>query len=202
MSAVEHIIYGFMWIGFGGLHSLLAREPVKRRLSGYLDRFYRLFYNALATAHFTLVFVGGYLLFATSLEPFSVYGNAQAAFVAAKSGGVLIVLAALFHYDLGQFSGLSQARGPSQIRGTQEHEPLHVTGLHRYVRHPLYTGVFLFLWGSASDEFGLATAVWASAYLIIGTLFEERDLLACHGDVYRKYRNAVPAFVPWKCLKG
>lgn len=41
-GVTAHPIYGLVWTGFGGLHALLAREIVKRRLrplfgAGYRD---------------------------------------------------------------------------------------------------------------------------------------------------------------------
>ena len=77
-------------------------------------------------------------------------------------------------------------------------EGLRIDGLHRYVRHPLYSGLFLMLWGHAQTEFALATAFWGSVYLVIGTLFEERRLIARYGQAYAAYRSRVPAFVPWR----
>ena len=49
---------------------------------------------------------------------------------------------------------------------------------------------------------GLATAVWGSAYLVIGTAFEERKLRRLYGQAYEDYRARVPAFVPWKGRVG
>jgi protein-S-isoprenylcysteine O-methyltransferase Ste14 len=77
-------------------------------------------------------------------------------------------------------------------------EPLRLDGPHRFVRHPLYTALFLVLWGRAFDEAMIATAVWGSLYLIVGTRFEERKLLRLHGAAYARYRARVPAFLPWK----
>ena len=70
--------------------------------------------------------------------------------------------------------------------------------LHRFIRHPLYSGLFLVLWGHAQTEFALATALWGSVYLVIGAGFEERRLIDRYGDAYRTYRARVPAFVPWR----
>jgi protein-S-isoprenylcysteine O-methyltransferase Ste14 len=77
-------------------------------------------------------------------------------------------------------------------------EPLRLDGLHRFVRHPLYTGVFLILWGRVDGDFELATAVWGSLYLLIGTWFEERRLVKLYDGSYVDYRRRVPAFIPWR----
>ncbi|MCY3828864.1 MAG: hypothetical protein OXF89_06995, partial [Rhodospirillaceae bacterium] len=75
-------------------------------------------------------------------------------------------------------------------------EPLVTHGVHRYVRHPLYTAMFLVFWGRAFDEAALMTAVWGTLYLLIGTRFEERKLMDIYGADYARYSAAVPRFLP------
>ncbi len=118
----------------------------------------------------------------------------QIALTAISVLGLIILVAALRHYDLGQFAGTAQIRGPKE----DLIEPLHLTGLHTYVRHPIYAGATLILWGNAQDDFGLATALFGSVYLVIGTWLEERQLVETYGDAYRDYRRKVPAVVPWR----
>jgi protein-S-isoprenylcysteine O-methyltransferase Ste14 len=97
-------------------------------------------------------------------------------------------------YDLGRLGGLAQLRRPDEA----EDEPLRLDGPHARVRHPLYSGAFLILWGAALSPLGLATAVWGSLYLLAGTWCEERRLLARYGEAYAAYRARVPAFIPWR----
>ena len=79
-----------------------------------------------------------------------------------------------------------------------EDEPLVTGGLHRWVRHPIYTAAFMILWGLVRDPLSLATACWGSLYLIIGTRLEESKLSRRYGEDYRRYQGRVPAFVPWR----
>ena len=44
MAAVDHLIYAVAWLSLSVLHSILAADSVKARLS--LGRSYRLIYNA------------------------------------------------------------------------------------------------------------------------------------------------------------
>ncbi|GHD03960.1 hypothetical protein GCM10019060_40440 [Novosphingobium pokkalii] len=100
-------------------------------------------------------------------------------------------LSALRAYRLGPFVGWSQLRGEEDAVQT-----LVVTGLHRKVRHPLCTAALLLLWGRVDDELSLATAIWGSLYLAVGSHFEERRLMSRYGESYRRYRAITPRFFP------
>jgi protein-S-isoprenylcysteine O-methyltransferase Ste14 len=110
----------------------------------------------------------------------------------------VVLVMALREYDLGRFSGVAQIRAKKAGNTLSEDEPLIIGGLHRFVRHPLYLGAYLILWGGATGDFGLSTAVWGSVYLVIGAGFEDRKLLALYGDEFRDYKDRVPAVIPWR----
>jgi protein-S-isoprenylcysteine O-methyltransferase Ste14 len=111
------------------------------------------------------------------------------------TGGIVLVLS-LTQYDLGRFSGVTQLFRDNDS-GSDE-ELLHITGMHRYVRHPLYLGAYLYLLGGAVSGFGLQTALWGCLYLWIGTWFEERSLVNQYGSAYLEYKAKVPAIIPFK----
>jgi protein-S-isoprenylcysteine O-methyltransferase Ste14 len=50
----------------------------------------------------------------------------------------------------------------------------------------------------------LVSAIAITLYFAIGSWFEERKLIAIHGDAYRRYRDKVPALLPlpWKFLSA
>ena len=60
----------------------------------------------------------------------------------------------------------------------------------------------------ALDAFGPVTDVnlWPriilSAYLVVGSILEERKLLAEIGEPYAEYRRRVPMLVPWRVFPG
>lgn len=185
------LLYALAWLAFALAHSLLARAPVKAALRPLLGRGYRLAYNAVAVMQVALLVWLGRTLFP---EPgVALPGGVEAALRAVQVAGAGVMLAALGHYDLGRFVGWSDLR-----RTPPPPEALVTRGLHRWVRHPLYAGAFLVLWGGAVDRHGAWLAFWGSLYLAVGSRFEERDLIRVHGDAYRRYRARVPAFVPWK----
>ena len=70
--------------------------------------------------------------------------------------------------------------------------PLRVSGVYGIVRHPLYLGWLLMVFGApvmTGDR--LTFAIVSSSYLVIAIPLEERLLLATVGDGYRSYRQQV-----------
>lgn len=116
--------------------------------------------------------------------------------------GWLIALASTFQIDHYELFGLRQVfaelrRGPMPAAGFRT--PL----LYRYVRHPLYMGMWLSLWSVPFMTFGrLLFAAGLSAYILIGIAFEERDLIAQFGERYRAYRRQTGMLLPRARLFG
>lgn len=194
MSFTGQVLYGLAWLSFGLAHSWLAGARGKAWMESWAGRGARLAYNLIALLHLGLVLAAGQALGPEAI-PFDSppwLGWCQGFALVA---GLLLGLFALRGYDLGLFAGTKQLREGSAKAGI---EPLVTTGLHRYVRHPLYSAGFLVLFGIARDPLSLATALWAALYLLIGTWFEERKLLRDYGTAYADYRRRVPAFVPWR----
>lgn len=196
-SLEAHLVNALAWLSFGGVHSLLAGDWSKRHLRPILGASYRLSYNAFATVHLMLIWWLGHMMFKDE-TPFGFPVEFQRLLLAVYVCGWLIMLVGMRGYDLGRLAGIRQIL--DSLRGVQDtdDEPLRLDGLHRYVRHPLYTAGFLILWGRVTGEFDLATALWGSLYLLIGTWFEERRLVRLYGAEYAEYRRRVPAFFPWK----
>lgn len=195
----DQIAYALAWAFFALGHSGLAAPTVKRRLAStvkrrlapLLGRGQRLAYNAVAIAQFAVVAWVG----ATALgdrPAFALPAWALAAMMATHGTGWAVLIGAARFYDLGRLAGTAQ------WRGADEDEGLRLDGPHAYVRHPLYAGGYLILWGAAISPLGLATALWGSLYLALGTWLEERKLLAQYGEAYAGYRRLVPALIPWK----
>ncbi len=97
------------------------------------------------------------------------------------------------HFDL---VGLRQAW--SYYRG----QPIgnldfRTPSLYRVVRHPMMVGFILLYWANPTmtlDMFVLAVAI--TTYIIVGVIFEERDLLRWYGARYRTYRQRTPMLIP------
>lgn len=194
---LAHVLYALAWLSFGAGHSLLAATAVKTRLGPLFGAGYRLAYNLFAAVHLAAVIAVGRWAFA-GVEPFAFPHWAEAPMIAAQIAGALVLAAGLRAYDLGRFAGVTQIRNARAGKSEPEDEPLRTQGPHRFVRHPLYAGLLLILWGRITDPLDLATAAWASVYLGVGIAFEERKLVALYGAAYADYRRRVPALIPWK----
>lgn len=192
---MDILLYAFLWFLFAAKHSLLARVAVQAKLEEFLGAWYRLIYNAVALVTIILVYLAGHLLLAN--QTFSFLDNSIGTFLslAIQVAGLITLLVAIKQYDIGRFTGITQVRTGERL-SEATHEPLQQRGLNRWVRHPLYTGAFLVLWGGAGSTLGLWTAVWGSLYLVIGTRFEERKLIGLYQDNYREYQQQVPRYFP------
>lgn len=107
-------------------------------------------------------------------------------------------MALLCRFGVFSFFGYSQLFWPESRLVRSEGTPrLIVTGLYRYVRHPVYLMTLAAMVAAPVlplDRVVLAAA--ALAYLAFGIPIEERKLLAQFGPAYAAYRRRVPAVFP------
>lgn len=78
------------------------------------------------------------------------------------------------------------------IRSEASHEGLQTAGPYGWVRHPLYLGWLLAVFGAAhmtGDR--LAFAAITTVYLVLAVPWEERSLVKSFGDEYRRYQQRV-----------
>lgn len=76
---------------------------------------------------------------------------------------------------------------------------LRIDGVHKYVRHPLYLGTFLFIWGLfiLYPLLSLLVAnIIITVYTLIGIVFEEQKLKKEFGIAYTEYQKQVPKIIP------
>jgi protein-S-isoprenylcysteine O-methyltransferase Ste14 len=101
--------------------------------------------------------------------------------------GWAMVLYATFLIDHFEFAGLRP--GAKQRFVTPS--------LYRLVRHPMMLGLIIGVWATPHLTVGHALfAAAMTAYALIGTRFEERDLVRTFGDEYRQYQARVPMILP------
>ncbi|OAI46686.1 hypothetical protein AYO44_10945 [Planctomycetaceae bacterium SCGC AG-212-F19] len=111
------------------------------------------------------------------------------------AGWLLVFVASLMidHFDL---FGTRQVWFYLQCR---EYAPpeFRLPGLYQWVRHPLYIGWALAFWATPTMTLGhLLFASALTAYMVLASKIEERDLVRYYGRQYEDYQRQVPAFVP------
>jgi protein-S-isoprenylcysteine O-methyltransferase Ste14 len=74
-----------------------------------------------------------------------------------------------------------------------------VKGPYRFVRHPLYTTMIIMFWSYPILTLDrILFNCLFTAYMVVGTLLEERDLVRIFGADYLAYQEKVPMLVPYR----
>jgi len=171
---------------FAAHHSLFARERVKRAVAAAISpHLLRSVYVWTASILLGLVCllwqpVGG--------ELYDRYGAPAVAHAAVQLAGVWLVARSVARIDALELAG---------IRPTGGSGGLQVGGPYQLVRHPLYLGWILMVFGAArmtGDR--LAFAVLTTGYLVVAIRWEERSLARNFGDAYVRYK----LIVPWRLI--
>jgi protein-S-isoprenylcysteine O-methyltransferase Ste14 len=76
--------------------------------------------------------------------------------------------------------------------------PFSIKGPYHYVRHPLYFLMLVLFWSfpNLTADRLLFNVLW-TAWIFIGAVLEERDLIIFFGDEYRNYQKNVPMLIPY-----
>lgn len=184
------------WASFYFLHSVFADMKIKRKFKGWLGPkfiWYRLLYSLFATIHFLGIFV-----FTGTLQEIPIF----AAFP----------LASYFGYMLATFGTIIlvksfQKLSPFEFIGFSPSDEftkadrLVVSGLHAYVRHPIYSALILIFVGYSLVQPMPSSLVHLGMliiYLPIGIYLEEKKLIEKFGQGYIDYKKKIPALIPRK----
>jgi protein-S-isoprenylcysteine O-methyltransferase Ste14 len=199
-DASQLVLLAVAWTAYCAVHSAMISRTATRFLEPRLGtawRYYRLFFNGVA-----LVTLIPLVLYSLSLEgtPFFRWqGLLLGVRYALMACGGLLFLAGGRHYSLRQFIGISQLRG-APSGGLARGGGIDSTGVLGLVRHPWYSGLVLLLWARDLDAGRLVVNAVLTAYIVVGTLLEERKLVQEFGDSYASYQARVSMFVPLKWL--
>jgi methanethiol S-methyltransferase len=189
----NHIILILLWSVYCILHSLMASSGFKQKLVSLLGtrfKYYRLFYTLFAFLF--LVFILYYQFNIETSRAFESSYYTRLAGILFGISGLIIMITCIKKYFM-SLSGLL-----SLVKETS-YNTLIITGIHKYVRHPLYLGTFGFIWGAF-----LCYPFWTiliadtiiTLYTLIAIRFEEDKLVKEYGNSYKEYQQRVPKLIP------
>lgn len=190
-----------LFLAYFAIHSLTASLWLKQQVAHHLPGlvpYYRLLFNALA------VMLALPLVWVVWHFPGEPLWQWQGMFFFVANGLALLAAIAFVYslkmYDMAEFFGMRQLR--EHISTVKDLEQFKISTFHRFVRHPWYAMLLVILWTRDMSTTQLLTYSLITLYLVIGSRFEERKLIAYHGEAYRRYRQRVPGLIPlpWKYL--
>ena len=84
--------------------------------------------------------------------------------------------------------------------GLEKTTRLVTVGVYKYIRHPLYSSLFLLTWGAflkIPSWPGGALAATATVFLIVTAKIEEKENIKFFGPEYKEYMKQTRMFVPY-----
>lgn len=191
---VEHVLIIVFWVLFGVFHSFFAAPSIKKKaekVMGKYFKWYRPVYSIVAFMQTAAILV--YQFSVKSIKLWEPEAEEWLFSGLAALAGLLVMGISIRKYFF-NLSGIQVLYKKTQL------PVLETTGLHEYVRHPLYAGTLLFTW-SVFILFPmlsyLMTCTAITAYTIIGIKLEEQNLKTLFGHQYSSYKNHVPMIIPF-----
>ena len=184
------IILALLWLTYGLVHTVLAMNSVKEFFKG-ITRYYRLIYNILAVLLILPILNYQFSIPSQPLLEKSLLNQILGGLM--MTSGLFLAYKALISYNLAEFIGTQSLRQSSAPSTFNQDE------LSSIVRHPLYLGILVFLWGWFGFSgllSSLVTALSLTIYIRIGIYFEEKKLVEQFGKVYEDYQKKVPMLIP------
>jgi protein-S-isoprenylcysteine O-methyltransferase Ste14 len=182
---------------FGFQHSIMARQSFKKAFAKYFPK---------PIERSTFVLISGLLLTLLVLEWEPMGGSVweihsgsilyYCMYVLFFSGWAILFISTFLinHFDL---FGLRQTFLELKNKPYTKLN-FKVVSFYKHVRHPLYFGGIIGLWATPTMTVThLVFALALTAYFIIGTLFEERDLKKEFGQTYKTYQSKTPMLIPF-----
>jgi len=199
---VNAVLYLFVWIAWAALHSLLMTPAAKalfRRLLGPRFAFYRLGFIVLALATFALA-----RLAAPRLPDLLYVAAAPWSWLmrGVQTLGLALLFWTFLVIDGKEFLGLAQVRdflrrGPLPDASGERPGRLLTGGPYGLCRHPMYLAGLMILFAEPRMTLEhLFFSLFAAAYFLLGSVFEEQRLVQAFGPAYLQYRRRTARIFP------
>ena len=192
----QAIVIDMLLMGlFAIQHSVMARKGFKRWWTQFVS-------PAVERATYVLAATLALLLLLWQWRPIPtiVWETTDPMAVIALIGlsltGWVIVLASTFMINHFELFGLHQVVNHLMRREMGEVR-FKTPMLYKLVRHPIYLGFIIAFWATPVMTAGhLLFAAVTTAYIFVGIMLEERDLVDQFGEQYRSYRERVGMITP------
>jgi protein-S-isoprenylcysteine O-methyltransferase Ste14 len=189
------LVLSLFFVLYAVLHSLLAGLPVKQRAKRIFgpttDRWYRLAYNIFAVV--TLLPLLPLLVLLPDKTLYIIPTPWRWLMITGQLLALVGLGVAFLQTDPLHFLGLAQLF----VKQPAETKSFRVHGFYNRVRHPLYFFSLLFLWLIPVMSVNLlVTYLLITVYFYIGSIYEEKRLLALFGATYQDYQRRVPRLIP------
>ena len=93
-----------------------------------------------------------------------------------------------------------ERHGDPSLYAFEKTTELVTTGIYAYIRHPLYSSLFLLTWGiyfKALSLASIALALVATTFLVATASADEAECIRFFGDDYRRYMGKTKRFIPF-----
>lgn len=193
MTITGYILFLLAW---AALHSFFASHLLKdwleKRLGkDFLLRYYRFLYNVVSLLTISPAVI--YFLRYPSPGIYSVGMPWEALMRFGQAVGLLMMMVSVWQTGIRRFIGLA----PQANSDSGERAIFVRNGLYSLVRHPIYTGTYLFfIFDPQMTEIKLITYIIFGLYIRIGIYFEEKKLKREFGEQYNSYEARVPMLIP------
>jgi protein-S-isoprenylcysteine O-methyltransferase Ste14 len=109
--------------------------------------------------------------------------------IACQVGGLAVAVWARTVFPKGSFRVAAKPAGSVMIQ----------TGPYRFIRHPMYAGALLILWGSIAGHVSIANVGigFVVSLVVLGKIIVEEQLLRASFPGYEQYARSTKAVIPF-----
>ena len=90
--------------------------------------------------------------------------------------------------------------GDDSLLAFEKTTQLVTSGIYQYIRHPLYSSLFLLAWGIFFKSFsvtGIVLALVTTFFLVFTAKADETECIEFFGNKYKEYMKTTKRFIPY-----
>ncbi len=112
----------------------------------------------------------------------------------------LIPLGFGIHFLRTRGKPIEKREGDDSLLAFEKTTALVTSGIYKYIRHPLYSSLFLLTWGILFKHFsvaGILLAITAIIFLVFTAKADEAECIQFFGIEYSEYMKKTKMFIPF-----